>query len=370
MADALRIALVGCGQIADAHLHEIRKIHGAQLVAVCDRLPDLAEQAALRFDVPHRFDELGRMLADAHPHVLHVTTPPAAHGPIALQALAAGIHVYLEKPFALDVAEADEVIEAARSAGRLVCVGHDQLFDPVWEECRELYSRGALGEVIHVESVQGYDLAGAFGRCLTADPDHWVRRLPGGLFHNTISHAVCKIADFLPDERPTVRAEWFGGARWGFPTELRASLRGAAASASLFVSAAAAPVQRVARIYATRGTVEVDFDTRLVRQAHQSRLPGCLAKIEGPYRQWREAAGGLRRNLARFARNELHYFAGMGRLFRVFYRAIREGRGPPIPYSDVRRVTWIMDEVFRSCHEGTGDRSIGLPRNALGRAAA
>ena len=59
----LRIALIGCGQIADAHLQEIRKIDSAEAVAVCDRHPDLARQAAARFGVPGVFDDLGRIPA-------------------------------------------------------------------------------------------------------------------------------------------------------------------------------------------------------------------------------------------------------------------------------------------------------------------
>ena len=58
----LRIALVGCGQIADAHLQELRKIPTADVVAVCDRQIDLARQAAARFDVPSTFDDMIRMI--------------------------------------------------------------------------------------------------------------------------------------------------------------------------------------------------------------------------------------------------------------------------------------------------------------------
>ena len=90
----LRIALVGCGQIADAHLQEMRHVALAEPVAVCDRQIDLARQAAARFEVPRVFDDLGRMLAEARPDVLHVTTPPHTHLAIALQALGRGVHVY------------------------------------------------------------------------------------------------------------------------------------------------------------------------------------------------------------------------------------------------------------------------------------
>src|SRR5436190_14713923 len=129
---SLTVAVVGCGQIADAHLNAIRSAPGARTIAVCDRYPDLARQAAERFDVPATFADFDRLLAEARPDVVHITTPPQTHAVLACQAIAAGAHVYVEKPFAVDEAEAERVFRAARAAGRLVCAGHDQLFAPCW----------------------------------------------------------------------------------------------------------------------------------------------------------------------------------------------------------------------------------------------
>src|SRR5207249_11756320 len=153
----LLVAVVGCGQIADAHLQEIRKIPSARVVAVCDRYPDLARQAAERFGVPGIYSDVARMLAESKPDVVHITTPPQSHAALACQALAAGAHVYVEKPFTVDAAEAAGVFKAARANGRLVCVGHDHLFDPCWEELRRRHASGALGKVVHVDSILGYD---------------------------------------------------------------------------------------------------------------------------------------------------------------------------------------------------------------------
>jgi predicted dehydrogenase len=343
---------VGCGQIADAHLQEIKKIPGAEPVAVCDRYQDLADQAAARFGVPGVYTDLSRMLAESRPDVLHVTTPPHSHLAVARQALSAGAHVYIEKPFAPDVDEADEILTAAESAGRLVCVGHDQLFDPTWEECCRLHARGDLGKVVHVDSIQGYHLDGPFGKALIDDPDHWVHRLPGGLFQNVISHALYRITEFLPDEEPQIQATWFGpkGVA-GIPTELRVLLRGREVTASLLFSAAARPSQRVARILGTKGSVEVDLDARIVRHLRGPELPGALGKLDVPFRQMRESFRHLTRNAWHFLRGDLQYFGGMNTLFRRFYQAAAAGMEPPIPYAEIRRVTAVMDAIFAACAE-------------------
>jgi predicted dehydrogenase len=354
----VKVALVGCGQIADAHLQEIRRTGCAEVVGVCDQHRDLAAQAAARFGVPGVFDDLNFMLSSARPEVVHVTTPPHTHHALALRILAAGAHVYLEKPFTVNTAEADEVLAAAQANQRLVCVGHDHLFDPAWEECRQLYRRGDLGQVVHVDAVQGYDLTGPFGKVMASEPGHWIHRLPGGLFHNTISHALYKILEFLPDEEPQVWATWFGssGAN-GFPTELRVFLRGAGTTGNLISSSGARPVQRVTRVYGTRRSVEVDLDGRLLRRVWSPAMRGPFVKVELPWRHLVEGGRSFARNLWRFLSARLHFFSGMHRLFTLFYQAILQGGEPPIPYQDIRRVTAVMDQIFACCREESGRQS-------------
>jgi predicted dehydrogenase len=319
-------------------------------VAVCDRYLDLATQAANRFAVPQAFDNLQQMLDATRPDVLHVTTPPHTHQSIVLLALAAGVHVYVEKPFSIDACEARTMIEAAVSAHRLICVGHDQLFDPLWIELRRRYDAGEFGRVVHIDSLQGYDLSGPFGRAFASDVDHWIHRLPGSFFQNTISHALYKITEFVPDERPLIQAFWFAGdGPANCPTELRVMMRGAQATAQLVSSCAARPVQRSTRLCGTKQLVEIDFDGYWIEVRRGLSLRGPFAKLQGPYRRLRQAKDSWRRNLKRFVRNELQFFAGMNGLFSRFYAAIRDGAPPPIEYSEILRVTAIMDDIFAAC---------------------
>jgi predicted dehydrogenase len=350
--EPLKIALVGCGQIADAHLQEIRKIEHAEIVGVCDRHAPLARQAAARFGVPAAFADLSQMLEGTRPDVLHVTTPPQTHCKIALAAFDVGAHVYVEKPFSIDPAEADEMLAAAKRAGRQVCVGHDQLFDPIWLECRRICDSGEIGRLVHVESIQGYDLSGPFGQVLSAEPDHWVHRLPGGLFQNTISHALYKITDFLPDDHPAIMAAWRDTHDIGFPTDLSAVIWGKTVTANLTFNSHARPLQRVVRVYGTGQMIEVDFDGQVIRRTRVARLPGAFAKLEVPFKQWRESAKALRKAVRRFARSEIHYFAGMRELFSRFYAAVRGGGQPPVPATEIRRVTALMHRMFDVCRDG------------------
>jgi len=353
----LRIGLVGCGQIADAHLGELRKIPAADIVATCDSYLDLAEQAAARFDVPAYFDSMDEMFRQTRPDVVHITTPPHTHKDLTLAALNAGAHVYVEKPFSTDVAEADLMLDAAKARGLQICVGHDQLFDPVWEDLRRRYKNGEFGEIFHIDSVFGYDLSGPFGALLSEDQQHWVHRLPGGLFQNNISHAVYRITDFMPDERPEVWAHWFTLGKYTFPTDLRVMLKGETCTANVLFSSRARPVQKVARLYGTKAVVEVNLDAQTLRIERPASLRGPFVKLQLAYAQLKEARRAFKWNAGRFVKSDIQFFGGMKRLFELFYASILDGQTPPILPNDIRRDTLIMDDIFRTCVEDARRRS-------------
>lgn len=346
MTHPLRIALVGCGQIADAHLQELAHVRGCEVVATCDSLPDLARQAAMRFCVPAAFEDVGAMVREARVDIAHITTPPHSHAPLAIGLLEAGVHVYVEKPFTVDAPEAQRVLDCAAANGRRVCVGHDQLFDPAWLRLEAMVRAGALGEIVHVDSLMGYDLAGPFGKVMFRDPTHWVHRLPGGLFQNNISHALYRVAALMPDEDPAIRATWFGARPGEPPSELRVLLQGQGTTAHVVFTSRARPMQRNIRILGTRGGVDVDFETRVLRPHRAPGMPGALAKIHGPWLEWRHAGRELWRNTADFIKSRQHYFAGMRELFTRFQASVRGEAPDPIPPTEILRVTRWMDTVF------------------------
>jgi predicted dehydrogenase len=342
----LRTALVGCGQIADAHLQAARHTGVATLAAVCDRSPDLARQAAVRFGVPRQYSDFDRMLDAIRPDVVHITTPPETHRALLQQAIDAGAHVYVEKPFALNVAEADEMLAIAAARDRLVCVGHDRLFDPAWLECRDRVRLGAVGRVTHVEIFQAYDLDGPFGRLLVSDDHHWVRRLPGGLFQNTLPHALATVAEIVSDPCPVVAGTSWSRAPYDFATELQVLVRGDRTTAALTFMTQPRPAASYVRVYGTAGWIEVDYEARATRLRAATELPSLITKVQAPWATAREGAATLTRNLYRLLRADLHYFAGLQQLCRLFYGAILERGHSPIDPDHIHRTSWLMDAVI------------------------
>ena len=207
----LKIAIVGCGKIADAHAFQIGRIAGCEIVAVCDREPLMAQQLYDRFPVKQHFSDLSQMLSEARPDVVHICSPPESHYDIAAICLNSGSHVYVEKPFTLNEPQARKLIALAMEKGLKITAGHDDQFTHVARRMRALVQSGFLGEgPVHMESYYCYEMARTgYAGALLGDKGHWVRRLPGKLLHNIISHGVARIAEFMTSESPEVIARGF-----------------------------------------------------------------------------------------------------------------------------------------------------------------
>jgi len=129
--ETLRIGIVGCGEIAPLHISSILKIKNAELVAVCDFNEDLARRTARRFNINRYYTDLSELLLKGHVDVVHLITPPQTHLALSTQAMEAGCHVLVEKPMALNLDEANRMIEAARINSVRLCVVHNMLFVPM-----------------------------------------------------------------------------------------------------------------------------------------------------------------------------------------------------------------------------------------------
>ncbi len=182
----LKIAIIGCGKIADQHVLAIRRIPECGIVAVCDQELLMAKQLAERFGISDCFCDVPKMLQAASPDVVHITTPPQSHFALAKQCLESGSHVYLEKPFTITAREAESLIRLAENRRLKLTSGHNLQFTLEMLEMRRLVEQGFLGgKPVHLESHFSYSLEDtAYVGPLLGNRNHWVRQLPGQLFQN------------------------------------------------------------------------------------------------------------------------------------------------------------------------------------------
>src|SRR5262245_23431439 len=126
---------------------EMREMGKAELVAVCDAVPEKAKAAAEQYDVPAHFGRLDEMLDQADFDLLVNNTPIPSHFAVTLAALKGGRHVYTQKPMATTVGEATVLIEEAKQRGLKLGVAPEHPVRPVVRALRQLVDEGAIGKV-------------------------------------------------------------------------------------------------------------------------------------------------------------------------------------------------------------------------------
>lgn len=347
----LRVGIVGCGKIADGHVEQIRATGRGEVVAVCDSEALMAEQLSVRMGVAARYTDLAQMLRTERLDVVHIATPPDSHVAIGCAALTAGCHVFVEKPFALTEAQARVILDAASAAGKRASVNYLYNFETPGLELEKLLAAGALGEIVHLETNYGYNLAGDYGMAVMADPGHWVHRLPGKLFHNVLDHVLAKVAAHIGDDFSVQvlafrrRAATGNPAVDAMPDELRFMLRGGAVTVTGLVSAHGRPVAHTLRVVGTADTVELDYAARTLVQSARQTQPSAIGRLFVPWVQARRYVRNGARALGAFRRHEAHYFQCMRVLLNRFYDAV-EGHGTdPVPHDQILRVCRAIDRM-------------------------
>lgn len=342
-----RVAIVGCGQISDAHLGEIKLIDGAEVVAACDLSHLLAQDTAERFGIGSYYTDYRRMIEETKPDVVHLTTPAHTHLPIGIDVLGRGCHAYVEKPFGINAEEANRLIDAAQRNNRLVCAGFSQWYDRVSVLFRDAMDNGRIGDIVHFESYYGNSLEGNFAKLLLKDKEHWVNRLPGGMFHNIISHALYHVVPLLSGPIEEISCASYDRSGNGVvDDELRVLLKSERVSGYVTISSSVRPVTQFVRVYGREGIAELDFANHVYSERAKARLPGFLGRVQTAISNGKHlVAEGLRAGYLA-GRGKDRFFSGMGRLFEEFYEGIREGRDePPIPYRVVRDVAEATDMI-------------------------
>ena len=351
----LKVAIVGCGKIADAHATQIQRIKGCEIVAACDREPLMAKQLCDRFPIRQHFTDLTELLRTSRPDVVHITTPPEGHFELTRLCLEHGANVYVEKPFVVHAHQAQKLIEIAENKGLKLTAGHNYQFSPAARRMRDLVKSGYLGgNAVHIESHYGYNLADpSYARALLGDKQHWVRRLPGKLLHNIISHGIARIAEFMTTDNPRVIAYGFVSpvlksiGETEIIDELRVIIAEEDRTTAYFTfSSQMKPSIHELRVFGSKNGLVLDQDHDILLKLRGDKYKSYADKFVPPVQFAKQHLGNLITNARLFLSNDFHMDSGMKCLMESFYNSIREGAPVPIPYREILLTTRIMGEIF------------------------
>jgi predicted dehydrogenase len=151
MAETLGIGIVGAsperGWAKISHIPAIQTLDGMRLAAVLGSTPASAEAAAIAFEAEHAYADPVEFFSDPAVDVVVVAVRVPLHRELVLGALRAGKHVYCEWPLGRDLAEAEELANAARKAGRITVIGLQARCSPALQRAADLIRSGAIGRV-------------------------------------------------------------------------------------------------------------------------------------------------------------------------------------------------------------------------------
>jgi predicted dehydrogenase len=339
----MRAALIGCGQIAPYHAQALARVPGAALVAVCDR--DLRRAAEIAGSAPdcRAHTDLDALIEQERPDIVHVLTPPDSHAPIAIRAARAGCDVLVEKPFALDVGEADAMVDAARENGVALMPNHSYLFKPSVLKARRLVAEGAIGEVVFVDGYYGLSAEPAFTDIGAA---HWSHRLPGGIFTNFLPHLLYLQTEFLGTVESVAGVAMAGDPRADEPSELTVLLQGATATGVMKISARVRPYAKYVRVLGTKGILHADLVSEVTTIHRDRRLPRMATKALFNLEEALQLAGGTAANTARVLTRSMRGVPGLGNLVGELYAALEQRRPPPFTGEDGRANVELMEQVW------------------------
>ena len=148
--EKVKIGVIGCGTIGSVHTNAYAKVENAEVVALCDILPDrLAEKAKLH-NIAKTYTDYNQLLADPEIEAVSVCVPNNMHAPIAIAALNAGKHVMLEKPMTLNPDLARDIIAARDASGKQLQMGMVWRQKEEAELVKEAIEAGRLGEIYQI----------------------------------------------------------------------------------------------------------------------------------------------------------------------------------------------------------------------------
>jgi predicted dehydrogenase len=144
----MRYCLIGCGRVSPEHIRAARH-NGLEIAALCDTDPESVKEnlAGEQLDGVPLYADYREMLRGEKPALVAIATPSGLHAQMALDCLAAGVHVIVEKPIAMNLADAGKLIEAADRTGLVLCNNLQNRFNPAVRALKEAVGAGRFGRI-------------------------------------------------------------------------------------------------------------------------------------------------------------------------------------------------------------------------------
>lgn len=290
--------LIGCGAIAREHLTVLAEMNNVEIVAVCDISTARAEAAAERFGIARWYTNHRELLGDLQPDLVHITTPPASHFPIAKDFLAAGLNVFCEKPMTVQYSDFCTLKQLARNKQCMLMENQQNRFHSSIKRIEELIGSGELGDVVDVQISISLDITGPNSPYTDKNAPHFALALPGGAIGDFLPH-IAYLVYMFSGKILDVHSVWTKHRNCSpLPAdEFRGIIKGERTTAYVSFSGNAQPDGFLVRVVGTRMRVEANLyePPRLVMKRSRQGEPALMTLLDGVVES--PSADGLRRGL-------------------------------------------------------------------------
>lgn len=337
--------LIGCGGIARWHLSALAELPHVEVTAVCDLSPARAEATAERFGVRKWYSSYQQLLAEVNPSLVHITTPPASHYPIAKACLAAGLNVLCEKPITTNYDEFKELNQLASGNGCLLVENQNFRFHSSIRRINGLLLSGELGDVVDVQVCLSPNFAAAGSPFLDRNAPHYSLNLRGGPVGDFLTH-IGYLTYMFTGSMINMRTTW--GKRLKdsplLADEFRAFIKGARATGYVSFNGNARPYGFWIRVTGTRMQVEANLyePPRLTKRKFRRGEPAVTSLIDGVA----ESRDVLFGSVAGFWRKlaGTSSYDGLSEVIAQTYRAIESHCAAPISLAEIDEVARLVND--------------------------
>ena len=209
----LGVGIIGYGKQGAYHAHEVKKIEGLRLAAVCDVTPASREQAQKDHPGVRVYDDVQRFLADPEVQIVVIVTPTTTHAPYSIESMKAGKHVVCEKPMCMNYKEAAAVRDASYQTGRFFSVFQNRRGDDYFTKAKAAIDAGHIGRLRDFKIIRNYFGTGTLTWGSERFRPQWrsERAYGGGMLFDWGGHWIDQALLLHPGKVVSVYAQLFVG---------------------------------------------------------------------------------------------------------------------------------------------------------------
>jgi predicted dehydrogenase len=338
--------LIGCGAIAREHLMVMAELDKVEIVAVCDISAARAESTAQRFGIAKWYTSHRDLLGDLQPDLVHITTPPASHLPIAKDVLAAGLNVFCEKPMTVQYSDFSTLRQLARDKGCMLMENQQNRFHSSVQRIEELIRSGELGDVLELQICLSLNITTDGSPYVDKNAPHFGLTLQGGIIGDFLPH-IAYLAYMFTGKIIDVHTVWTKHKSDSpLPAdEFRGMIKGEKTTAYVSFSGNAQPDGFLIRVVGTQMRVEVNLyePPRLIVKRARSGEPALGTLIDGIAESRQALVGSVAGFLRKLGGTSS--YDGLGEMISRTYRSIELREPQPISLDEMDEVAQLVDRL-------------------------